>query len=138
MENTKHNKHAGNIAEYIAGFPAEVQVLLEQIRETIKEVVPDAEETISYAIPAFRINKKNLVYFAAFKKHIGLYPAPTTLEEFKVDFEPYKTSKGTVQFPLNQPVPLDLIRKIVRHLLKKSLEKSTNKSTKKSANKSAS
>lgn len=128
MENTTNSKHAASIAEYIAGFSAEVQEMLEQIRATIKEVVPDAEETISYAIPAFRLNKKNLVYFAAFKKHIGLYPAPTALEEFKADFEPYKTSKGTVQFPLNRPIPLDLIRKIVRHLVKKNLEKSTNKS----------
>lgn len=129
MENTKNNKHAVSIAEYIVGFSAEVQVLLEQIRETIKEVAPDAEETISYAIPAFRLNKKNLVYFAAFKKHIGLYPAPTALEEFKADFEPYKTSKGTVQFPLDRPMPLALIRKIVRHLVQKNLEKSGNKST---------
>jgi uncharacterized protein YdhG (YjbR/CyaY superfamily) len=128
MENTKNNKHAASVAEYIAGFSAEVQELLEQIRNTIKEVVPDAEETISYAIPAFRLNKRNLVYFAAFKKHIGLYPAPTTLEEFKADFEPYKTSKGTVQFPLNRPIPLELIRKIVRHLAQKNLEKAGNKS----------
>lgn len=128
MENTKNNKHAASIAEYIAGFPAEVQVLLEQIRETIKEVVPDAEETISYAIPAFRVNKRSLVYFAAYKKHIGLYPAPTTVEEFKVDFAPYKTSKGTVQFPLNRPIPLELIRKVVRYLVQQNLEKAGNKS----------
>lgn len=128
MENTKSNKHAASIKEYIAGFPTEVQVLLEQIRETIKEVVPDAEETISYAIPAFRLNKKSLVYFAAFKKHIGLYPAPTAAEEFKADFEPYKTSKGTVQFPLNRPIPLELIRKIARYLVQKNLEKAGNKS----------
>lgn len=127
MENAKSNKHAASIAEYIAGFSVEVQALLEQIRTTIKEVVPDAEETISYAIPAFRLNKRNLVYFAAFKKHIGLYPAPTQLEEFKADFEPYKTSKGTVQFPLDRPVPVALIRKIVQHLLQKNLEKSGNK-----------
>ena len=126
MEHTKNNKHAASIAEYIAGFPAEVQVLLAQIRETIKEVIPEAEETISYAIPAFRVNKKSLVYFAAFKKHIGLYPAPTTVEEFKADFAPYKTSKGTVQFPLNRPIPFELIRKIVRHLVQTNLEKAGN------------
>lgn len=120
MEKTNDNKHAASIAEYIAGFSAEVQILLVQIRDTIKEVAPDAEETISYAIPAFRLNKKNLVYFAAFKKHIGLYPAPTTVEEFKVDFAPYKTSKGTVQFPLDRPIPLALIKKIVRYLIQKN------------------
>lgn len=129
MENTKSNKHAASITEYIAGFSTEVQEMLEQIRNTIKEVVPDAEETISYAIPAFRLNKRSLVYFAAFKKHIGLYPAPTTVEEFKTDFEPYKTSKGTVQFPLNRPIPLELIRKMVRYLVQKNLEKAGNKST---------
>lgn len=129
MENTKSNKHAASITEYIAGFSTEVQEMLEQIRNTIKEVVPDAEETISYAIPAFRLNKRSLVYFAAFKKHIGLYPAPTTVEEFKADFEPYKTSKGTVQFPLNRPIPLELIRKMVRYLVQKNLEKAENKST---------
>lgn len=121
MENTKSNKHAASITEYIAGFSEEVQGMLEQIRNTIKEVVPEGEETISYAIPTFRLNKKNLVHFAAFKNHIGLYPAPTEVEEFKADFAAYKTSKGTVQFPLNHPIPLDLVRKIVQYLVQRNL-----------------
>lgn len=105
-----------NIDEYIAGFPKETQELLEQIRETVKNTVPDAEETISYGMPAFNYNGKYLIYFAAYKRHIGVYPVPSGYKEFEKAFSAYKTSgKGTVQFPLDKPIPVDLIVKIVQY-----------------------
>lgn len=102
-----------SIDEYIAGFPKDIQTILEQVRTTIKKAAPDAEETISYAIPTFRLNG-NLVHFAAFKNHIGFYPAPTGSEAFKEELSVYKSGKGSVQFPLDQPMPLDLITRIVQ------------------------
>ena len=105
---------ADTIDEYIAGFPSDTQKVMQQIRTVIKNVVPDAEETISYAIPTFRLNGKYLVYFAGFKKHIGFYPAPVGIEEFKDQLSGFKTGKGSVQFPLNNPMPLDLIKSIVK------------------------
>jgi uncharacterized protein YdhG (YjbR/CyaY superfamily) len=116
-----------NMDEYIAGFPKDTQEILEQIRATIKKAVPDAEETISYAIPAFTLNKDYLVYFAAFKNHIGFYPAPTASEAFKEEFSLYKTGKGSVQFPLNKPMPFDLITRIVEFRTKGNLERSKTK-----------
>ena len=105
---------ADTIDEYIAGFPSDTQKVMQQIRTVIKNVVPDAEETISYAIPTFRLNGKYLVYFAGFKKHIGFYPAPVGMEEFKDQLSGFKTGKGSVQFSLNDPMPLDLIKSIVK------------------------
>jgi uncharacterized protein YdhG (YjbR/CyaY superfamily) len=105
--------NAGSIDEYIAGFPPEVQARLTQVRELIRATAPDATETISYAIPTFDLNGKHLVHFAAFAKHVGFYPIPTGMEEFKEELEPYKQGKGSVQFPLDEPLPLDLIRRIV-------------------------
>ncbi len=105
---------ATSIDEYIAEFPLETQKLLEQMRSLIREIVPpDATETISYAIPTFDLNGKHLVHFAGFAKHIGLYPTPDGLEEFKDALAPYKTGKGSVQLPLDEPLPVDLIRRIV-------------------------
>jgi len=101
-----------NIDEYIAGFPEPVQTLLQQVRATIREAAPHAQEAINYAMPAFRLNG-NLVYFAAFKKHIGFYATPTGHEAFKDELSAYKEGKGSVQFPLDKPLPLDLIRRIV-------------------------
>ena len=108
------------IDEYIAQFPKNVRDVLEDLRETIKESAPEAEETISYAMPAFKLNGKALVYFAAWKNHIGFYPAGT-LESFKKEqitfqkqLSQYKQTKGTVQFPLNKRIPLDLVKKIVK------------------------
>lgn len=112
-----------NIDEYIAGFPKEIQKILEQIRATIKEAAPDAEETISYAIPTFKLNKINLVHFAAFKNHIGFYPTPAGHEAFKKQLSVYKTGKGSVQFPLEKPMPLKLITKIAKFRVKENLEK---------------
>lgn len=101
------------IDEYIAGFPAETQVLLQQIRATVQAAAPDATEAIRYAIPTFILNG-NLVHFAGFKNHIGFYPAPTGAEAFKTELSVYKTGKGSVQFPLDQPMPLELITRIVQ------------------------
>ena len=102
------------IDEYIAGFPQDVQVLLEQVRQTIRAAAPEAEETIKYQMPTFMLNG-NLVYFAAFKKHIGFYPIPSGIDAFKEELSRYEGGKGSVKFPLDQPLPLDLIRRIVLH-----------------------
>lgn len=110
-----------NIDEYIAGFPREVQEVLEQIRETIRKAAPDAEETISYQIPTFTL-KGNLVHFAAFKKHIGFYPAPTGIERFKDELSVYESAKGSVKFPLDKPIPFDLISRIVAFRVQENLE----------------
>jgi uncharacterized protein YdhG (YjbR/CyaY superfamily) len=121
-----------NIDEYIAGFPEAVQEILQQIRATIKVAAPEAEETISYAIPAFTLNGRYLVYFAGYKKHIGLYPVPTGNPEFDTAFAPYKTSgKGTVQFPLDKPLPLSLITRIVKFRMKENADKAAPKKAKK-------
>jgi len=115
-------KSPGNIDDYIAGFPENIQEVLEQIRATIKKAAPDANETISYAIPTFTLNG-NLVHFAAFKNHIGFYPAPAGIEAFEKELSAYKTGKGSVQFPLDQPMPLRLITQIVQYRVLKNLEK---------------
>jgi len=98
---------------YIKTFPANIQEILEKIRQTIREASPEAIETISYQMPAFKLNGKTLVYFAAFKNHIGFYPIPSGIEAFKKELAPYIKGKGTVQFPLNKPVPYDLVKRIV-------------------------
>ena len=101
------------IDEYIAGFPPPVQAILQRIRLTIQKAAPGAEETIKYRMPTFMLNG-NLVYFAAFKKHIGFYPVPTGIEKFKRELSPYKQAKGSVQFPLDRPIPYGLISRIVK------------------------
>jgi uncharacterized protein YdhG (YjbR/CyaY superfamily) len=111
-----------NIDEYIIGFPKDVQELLEKIRMTIREAAPDAEEAIKYGIPTFTLNG-NLVHFGAFKNHIGFYPAPQGLKEFKEELSAYKGAKGSVQFPLGEPIPFDLISRIVKFRAAKNLEK---------------
>lgn len=108
---------ANNIDEYIAEFPETTQAVLEQMRALIHEVAPDAVETISYAIPTFDLNGKHLVHFAGYEHHIGLYPTPTGSEAFAEEFSVYKTGKGSVQFPLDQPLPVDLIRRVVEFRL---------------------
>lgn len=107
-------KAAKDIDEYIAGFPVHVQDILQKIRTTIKKAAPDADEAIAYQIPTFKIGGKNLIHFAAFAKHIGLYPAPRGVEEFKAELAVFGGGKGTVQFPLDRPVPYDLITRIVK------------------------
>jgi uncharacterized protein YdhG (YjbR/CyaY superfamily) len=116
-----------HVDAYIAGFPEDVQTILEQIRAAVKEAAPEATETIKYAIPAYTL-KGNLVYFAAFKNHIGFYAAPTGNEAFKKDLSAYKTGKGSIQFPLDKPMPLSLIAKIVKFRVKENLEKAEKKS----------
>lgn len=103
-----------NIDEYIALQPKEVQTKLKQLRKIIKSTAPKAEETISYGMPAFKLNGKGLVYFAAFKSHIGFYPFPSGVKKFNEETKAYKTSKGAIQFPLNKPLPKTLIKKIVK------------------------
>jgi uncharacterized protein YdhG (YjbR/CyaY superfamily) len=111
-----------NIDDYIAGFPTDVQRILQQIRSIIREAAPDAEEAIKYRMPTFVLNG-NLVHFAAFQGHIGFYPTPSGIEAFKDDLSAYPSAKGSVQFPLDKPVPFRLIRKIVRFRVKESREK---------------
>ena len=106
------------INEYMATFPKEVQKLLKNVQEIVKKEAPDAEETISYGIPTFKLNGKNLVHFAAFKKHIGFYPTPSAITKFKKELSGYKQAKGSVQFPLDKPMPLALIKKVVAYRVK--------------------
>ena len=105
-------ENVNTIDTYIGQVPAEVQVILQEIRQVIKEAAPEAEEKISYQMPTFYLDG-NLVHFAAYKNHIGFYPAPSGIEKFKQELSKYKSAKGSVQFPLNQTIPFDLIRKIV-------------------------
>lgn len=107
------------IDEYINTFPADVQHILNELRQTIKEAAPEAEETINYQMPTFTLNG-NLVHFAAFKNHIGFYPTPSGIEAFKKELAPYKGAKGSVQFPIDQPLPLPLIRRIVELRVKEN------------------
>lgn len=104
----------GTIDEYIAQFPENVREILEQVRMTIREAAPEAEEIISYRIPAFRRGGRMLVYFAAFRKHIGVYPAPVGNPELAGELSPYASGRGTARFPLDTPIPYSLIAKIVR------------------------
>jgi uncharacterized protein YdhG (YjbR/CyaY superfamily) len=115
-----------NIDEYIAGYPRDVQAHLQQIRAMIKKAAPDAEEAIKYRIPTFVLGE-NLVHFAACKNHIGFYPTPSGIEAFKEDLSPYKSAKGSVQFPIERPMPLSLIKKIVSFRVKEARAKSTAK-----------
>jgi len=106
-----------DINQYIASFPEEAQAALEQVRATIRKVVPEAEEGISYAIPAFKLDGRFFIYFAGYKRHIGLYPVPTGHPLFEKDFAAYKTSgKGAIQFPLHKPMPSALIARIVDYM----------------------
>lgn len=110
-----------SIDEYIRSFPPEIQQLLEQIRDTVKHTAPEAEETINYAMPTFKLNG-NLVHFAAYKNHIGFYPTPSGIEAYKEKLSVYKSSKGAVQFPLDKPLPLDLIKEIVMFRVKENMK----------------
>jgi uncharacterized protein YdhG (YjbR/CyaY superfamily) len=112
---------------YIATFAPDVQSMLQQIRQVIHEEVPNLGETISYGMPTFTLHGKYLVYIAAHKKHIGLYPAPTGVEEFHEAVSLYGGGKGTLKFPMGKPMPFDLIRSIVRFLAKAQAEKAAAK-----------
>ncbi len=124
------------IDRYIADFPAPTQGLLEQMRHTILKAAPGAEEVIGYKMPAYRLHGV-LVYFAGYKGHIGFYPSGSGIEAFKKELSVYKGAKGSVQFPLDQPLPIALITKIVKLRVKENLEKAKEKELKKSAAKKA-
>lgn len=106
-----------NIDEYIASYPVEVQEILQKIRQVVQKEAPEATEKISYGIPTYYLHE-NLVHFAAYKKHIGFYPTSSGIEAFKAEIGEYKWSRGTVQFPLDKPMPYELIRKMVRFRVK--------------------
>lgn len=111
-----------NIDEYISQFPKEIQVLLNSVRQTIKKAAPQAEEAIKYQMPTFILNG-NLVHFAAYKNHIGFYPTPSGIEAFQKEFTSYNFSKGAVQFPINEKLPLSLISRIVKFRVEESAKK---------------
>ncbi|QWU17008.1 Uncharacterized conserved protein YdhG, YjbR/CyaY-like superfamily, DUF1801 family [Paenibacillus sophorae] len=121
----------GSIDEYIAAFTPEVQDILQTLRKVIQESAPDAKEKISYQMPTFELHG-NLVHFAAFKKHIGFYPAPSGIDAFKEEVKEYHKSKGTLQFPLDKPLPYDLISRIVKYRVASNIEKAEAKLKKKS------
>lgn len=118
------------IDEFIANAPREAQGILKRIRSTVRKAAPGAEETINYGIPTFTLNG-NLVHFSGFKSHIGFYPTPSGIEKFKKELSPYETAKGSVKFPLDQPIPYGLIEKIVKFRVKENLEKAEARKKKK-------
>jgi uncharacterized protein YdhG (YjbR/CyaY superfamily) len=123
---TTNGLRLNTIDDYIAGFPKDVQKILEEIRMTIKKAAPEAEEAISYQMPTFKL-QGNLVHFAAFKNHIGFYSVPSGIEKFKKELSVYKSAKGSVQFPLGKPIPYDLISKVVKFRVKENAAKAKGK-----------
>ncbi len=117
------------IDEYIAGFPPDVQEILQKIRTTIRQAAPKAQETISYRMPTFKLNG-NLVYFAGFKNHIGFYPIPSGMNKFKQELSAYPQGKGSVQFPLDKPIPYRLISQIVKFRARENLARAKAKGKK--------
>jgi uncharacterized protein YdhG (YjbR/CyaY superfamily) len=129
MAMTMRGPLAGDIDEYIAGFPKDVRTKLQEIRGTIRKAAPQAEEAIKYGIPTFTLHG-NLVHFAAYKNHIGFYPAPRGIEAFKKELSAYEGSKGTIKFPLDIKLPLPLISKIVKFRVKENVDKAKSKTKK--------
>jgi len=119
-------KEIKTVEDYITGSPSNTQRLLRKVRATIQEAAPEAEEVISYGMPAYKLNGI-LVYFAAYKNHIGFYPTPKGIEAFKPELASYQWAKGSVQFPLDKPMPLKLIKRIVRFRVRENLSKSKSK-----------
>ena len=111
-----------SIDEYIGRYPKDIQVILQKIRLTIKRAAPDAKEAISYQIPTFKLGR-NLVYFAAFAKHISFFPTSSGITKFKKELGMYETSKGTVRFPIGKPIPYELISRITKFRVKEVIEK---------------
>ena len=111
------------IDDYISTFPADIQTILEKVRQSIQKAAPDAIETISYGIPTFNLNGKHVVFFAGWKHHISLYPLPAGDEAFQQELAHYKRARGTIQFPLDKPIPYDLVEQIVTLLMKENPEK---------------
>jgi len=118
-----------SIDEYIATFPKEIQKILKELRATIKASAPDAEEKISYQMPTFYL-KGNLIHFAAFKNHIGVYPSPSGTQAFKRELSIYQGAKGSIKFPIDEPLPLELVRKIVKFRVAENLKKAETKQKK--------
>ena len=118
-----------NTDAHIAGFPEPTRSKLEKLRAVIRAAAPKAEETISYGIPTFKQDGKNLVHFAGYKNHIGFYPGSGAIEAFKKELSPYTLSKGTVQLPLDKPIPVTLIKKIVKYNLQKTKEQQNKRTT---------
>ncbi|HWM51771.1 MAG TPA: DUF1801 domain-containing protein [Thermoplasmata archaeon] len=116
-------KQFKTIDEYIKALPEDVQGILQKIRLTIRKAAPKAVESISYQMPTFKLNGKGLVYFAAFKNHIGFYPIPSGVKAFEKELSPYKQGKGSVQFPIDKPIPHELVRRIVRFRAKENQER---------------
>ena len=121
---------SNSIDVYISGFPDYIQTVLEEIRKTIRQAAPEARETINYGIPTF-VFHGNLVHFAANKKHIGFYPAPSGIDAFKAELSVYKGAKGSVQFPIDKPMPLELIAEIVKFRVLENQERAKAKIQKK-------
>jgi uncharacterized protein YdhG (YjbR/CyaY superfamily) len=119
-----------NVNEYISGFPEDVRAKLEMMRATILEASPEAEEKISYQIPTY-VLEGNLVHFAAYKKHIGFYPTSSGVEKFKEKLSAYKTAKGSIQFPIDEPIPYELVKEIVEFRVKENTDKAEAKRRKK-------
>lgn len=111
-----------SVDAYIESFPEDIQIILREVRSVAQKAAPEATEKISYGIPTLHFHG-NLVHFAAFKNHIGLYPTPSGIVAFKEELLPYESGKGTVKFPLDKPIPYSLITKIVRHRVKENEEK---------------
>ena len=130
MANTMEatSKKFTTIDEYLASLPAHTRALLKELRAVIKKAAPDAEETISYNMPAFKLHGM-LIWYAAFKEHIGLYPRASGIAAFKKELSVYKNAKGSVQFPIDKPLPLSLVSRIVKYRVKENLkEQSARKS----------
>ena len=118
----------GSIDEYIAAFPPDVQQILQQVRTTIRKAAPDAVEALKYGIPTFVLGE-NLVHFGGFKSHVGFYPAPSAIEKFQKELSPYEGAKGSVQFPLDERMPLALITRIVKFRVEEARQKAVKKKT---------
>jgi uncharacterized protein YdhG (YjbR/CyaY superfamily) len=115
-------KEQNAVDQYISGFPREMQKILQKVRQTIRETAPEAEETIGYGIPTYKLNG-NLVHFGGFKHHVGFYPTPSALTDFQDELSRYEGAKGSVKFPLDQPMPLELIAKITKQRVQENLAK---------------
>ena len=126
------NIKAGNIDEFIAAYPKDIQQMLKELRTTIKKAAPEAEEAIKYGIPTF-VQNGNLVHFAAYKEHIGFYPAPSAIREFKKELSKYGQSRGAIRFPLDKPLPLSLVTKMVKFRVKENMLKAAAKKKNKPA-----
>jgi uncharacterized protein YdhG (YjbR/CyaY superfamily) len=128
MQNQGRDFHS--IDEYIATFPEDIQAILQSLRATIRAAAPDAEERISYQMPTFALNG-NLVHFAVLKNHIGFYPTPSGIDAFPQELAKYRSTKGAVQFPIDQPLPLDVISKVVKFRVAENRERAAAKAEKK-------